>query len=741
MSTQQGITEGKIQLGNTGSICRPTVFPVDLSSFLTLPHRTFDAVGACFDVKGYHSATIAQHALVDWNQFLANDYENDRDMFLTKARWLIEHEVRIGNDAGGWPISSPHPYVRDGRLWLSALVQGNVLSVLVRAYQLTGEEIFLEVARRAVRTFEQDILDGGISTPIGEDGVFFEEVAVYPAAHILSGFLFALIGLYDYVAVTADTQVKLLVQRGMATMLILLDEFDTGFWTRSDLLHRYLSSPAHLTLQIMLLEALATYSDCEQYSVLASRWKSYQCQLRFRLRHLIISSCNFLGRTLLRRMRSILFPRPLASSVLRVCVPITAFPVTGGMRTILAKMVQVTSDIWQMEYLTQSIGPDSESFVIHRFGTARKSPWEFPNLWLYCFAGLRKLFSLIRQGANYEVILPQDGIYTGAFAALVAKWAGLRVVCIDHGNLVALMSRIYRSEYLHALPTKPWRRAIMKRLLFLGYWPSVYMLAWLATHLVDHFCVPGVVGDGVEEICRRFGVGPSRLTRFVNTVDIDNYIVLDTASRAEMREKNGIPADAIVITTICRLSPEKGLDIALEAMSSALLALSPALRSRVRFIIAGDGILRKQIEEDIYKHGLNQTCVLWGEIPSEKVLLLHSLSDIYLYTGIRGGGYSLVMTEAMASGCAVVASAEPIANVRMLAEGRGMIVPVGDAQQTALALIRLVSDADLRAQMGCLARDYIALHNTDPAFRRVWLRATYWSGLNKLLRSGMANEE
>ncbi len=360
----------------------------------------------------------------------------------------------------------------------------------------------------------------------------------------------------------------------------------------------------------------------------------------------------------------------------------------------------------------------------------------FPHVWLYVFAGFRKLFSLMHKSSAYDVILPQDGIFTAAFAALVGKLAGIRVVCIDHGNLVALTSRVYRTHRLNALATRPWMHRIIKRFLFLWYWPSLHFLAWLAARLIDQYCVPGVVGDGVEEVCKRLGIRPSRLTRFVNTVDIDRYIVLDATAKAEMREKKGIPANAIVITTICRLAPEKGVDIALEGIAYALSVLSPELRDRVRFIIAGDGPLRKQIEKDIDKQQLTQTCLLLGEVPPEEVLLLHSLSDIYLYTGIRGGGYSLVMLEAMAAGCAVLASDVPLANEHMLAEGRGMVVPAGNSKRTGLALVQLISDSELRCRIGRLAREHVALHNVDTISKRLWMRATYWSGLNMLLNIG-----
>src|SRR5207248_3431805 len=140
---------------------------------------------------------------------------------------------------------------------------------------------------------------------------------------------------------------------------------------------------------------------------------------------------------------------------------------------------------------------------------------------------------------------------------------------------------------------------------------------------------------------------------------------------------------------VCRLAPEKGLEIALEAISQALSVLSPNLSSRVRVIIAGDGSLRRQIEEDICLCGLSQTCLLWGEASADEVISLLGLSDIFLFTSWRAAGYPLAILEAMASGCAVIASAQPLAaNEYILAEGRGITVPVGDADQTARALVR-----------------------------------------------------
>jgi glycosyltransferase involved in cell wall biosynthesis len=737
MFTKYSEIEEKMQLANMKHSFNISAYPIDMSSLLALPSGTLDAAGVPCDGSpaAYHPTTIAQYALAHWNRYLATNDENHRSVFLTQAFWLVEHEVRISEVASGWPISLPHPDVHTRGSWLSALAQGTAISVLVRAYQLTREEVFLEAVHRAVRTFEQDILDGGVNTPIGAEGIFFEEVAVYPAAHMLGGFILALFGLYDYVALTGETPIEQLIQCSHATMHSILSEFDVGFWTRSDLLRRRLASPAHLTLQAMLLEALAKYSGCDHCAMLALRWKSYQRQFASRLRYVITSSWVSSAHALGERLRAMLFPRPQTSPFIRVCVPINAFPVTGGTQTVLAGVARVTSDVWQLEYLTRLVGPHADETVIHRFGTAKTSPWHFPTAWLYVLAGCLKLLSLMRQDAGYDLILPQDGVFAAAFSALAAKLAGVRVVCIDHSALTLLKSRAYRAEYRGTLAKKHWHWTIrlLDRLLIELYWPSRYLLARISSRFVDHFLAPGIAGDGLEEICNQLGIQEHRVTRFASMIDIDRYIFHDTTSKASIRETKAIAADAIVIALACRLAPEKGIDIALGSISLALAVLSPELRARVRIIIAGDGPLRKQVEEAIHKNQLSQKCLLWGDISAEDVITLLGLSDIFLYTSTRGAYFSMAILEAMASGCAIVASTEPISNAHLLAEGRGIAVPADDVKQTSEALIRLVNDLELCRQMGRLARNYVAVHHTGTMFRRTLMRTTFWSGLDEIL--------
>jgi glycosyltransferase involved in cell wall biosynthesis len=740
MSTQQNKASDNIRLMEMESVSDLPIYPFDMSSFLTLLQGQLDSAGVPYQVSpaGYDPTKIAQYALAHWNQYLATNEEKHREEFIAQVHWLVEHKTDIGENASGWPIYFSRPDFHTSGPWLSALTQGSGISVLVRAYQLTREESLLEVINRVVRTFEQDILDGGVSAPLGEDSIFFEEVAVYPAAHILSGFIFALFGLYDYLALTKDAHIEKLISRSLATLHGVLDEIDVGFWTRSDLLHRRLASSSELTLQSMLLEALAKYSGCVHCSLLARCWKGYHQCISSRLRYVMVSRWFCCKDALLGRVRNALFPAQLPSSPSPVCVAVPSFPLMGGILTVLEGIEQVMKNIWRIEYLTQYVGPQPKGFVIHRFGTSRTSPWNFPLVWLYIVAGVSELLLQLHRGAGYRVILPQDGIYTGAFTAMAAKLTGTRVVCIDHGDLSLFNTRnnhIYRSERIDMLMKKEWPLLVrfVARFCLKFYWPSRSLLASISARLVDHFLIPGVVGDGVEEICKDLGVPTSRITRYPSMIDVQRHIVPDAATRANRREEKGIPANAIVVAIICRLAPEKGLDIAIESISRALATLSPELYARIRVVIAGDGPLRKQIEESICMHRLDQICLLWGEASATEVVSLLSISDIFLYTSTRGACFAMAVLEAMASGCAVIASTEPVSNAKLLAEGRGFAVPAYDVEQASKALARLMNDQELCSRMGSLARKYIALYHSPAIFRRTLLRATYWSELDKLL--------
>ncbi|MGZ6365246.1 MAG: D-glucuronyl C5-epimerase family protein [Ktedonobacteraceae bacterium] len=738
---------------NNSSLISPDLsnlvqYPFEVSLVFVMKRWTLDSRGIPFqDAAGYDPTLIACYALMQWNNYLASGGEKSYVYtFLLQVQWLLDHVEPIGSrgsqenelNASGWPLLAPSTSTSPQRVCLSALTQSVGLSVLIRAFQLTGDQDFLDGIQRVIRTFERDILDGGVYAPICNKGVCFEETAVYPAAHVLRGHIFALLGLHDYLQFTQDTHFEGLIQRGHETLHELLDEWESGSWTYTNLLDKELATPEQHNVHVALLEALARIVGCEHCAQVAEHWKTSSRRPTVQLRYLTANLARHLRRNLHQLVQKALFPQPHPASMTRVCIAVPAFPVMGGVLTFLEKVILVSKKSWQREYVTQHIGPDPYEYFIHRFGTRRMTPWYFPFVWLYVLSGWGKLISLLRHGAGYTVIMPQDGIYTGAFAGLAGKLAGVRVVCIDHGDLSLLQPRnnqIYRYERLEEVAAKnwPWLVRLAASLLLALYWPSRWLLAWIAAHCVDHYLIPGIPEDGVNDICKELGVPASRITRFANMIEIERHVIPDAETMAVQRRKNGIPVGATLIAIVCRLSSEKGLEIAIEAISQALAALSERLAENVIVIIVGDGPQREQLARNIERHKLSGLCMLWGEASMDEVIAILGISDIFLYTSTRGAGYPLAIMEAMASSCAVVASTEPAANTLLLAEGRGIPVPVGDVAATSAALVRLLTHPEQCRSMGEKARAYIAAQHTPEIFWRTLLRVTGWSGLRQLL--------
>ncbi len=551
---------------------------------------------------------------------------------------------------------------------------------------------------------------------------------------------------------TEGMRYQQLAQHVVKTLHSLLEQFEIGrgkahpTWVYADLASRRLVAPAELALMISLLDGLPD-ECCRRY---ARRWQQLLNKRTARLRYALMRSfaaCKHSLHMALRFMATGYINPPgngAAKTLMekgnrkRVCVSIQDFPTFGGVGTVLEGMVEVMRDRWQVEYLTQYLGTGAERYIIHKFGTRRMTPWYFPFVWLYVLFGIRKFVLLMRHHADFRVVLPQDAVFSGALVGIAGKLTGVRVVCIDHGDLSLFTprnKRILQQERMRAIAGKPWPwpvRFAARRLLTF-YWPSRYLLARIASRYIDAYLIPGVPGDSVDEGCRLAGISPHRVTRYGSMIDIRRHPLPDEEMRVAQRREKGLPANALIIAIACRLAPEKGLDNALESISQALSTLTEGQRERVRVVIAGDGPLRQQVEQDIIRHNLGQYCQLWGTLSSAEVITLLSISDIFLYTSTRGACYAMAVLEAMASACAVVASTEPLSNALLLSEGRGFAVPAGNVTETSAALAQLLSDEQLCQRMGQLARQYIATHHSPEMFRRTLERTTGWAGLHELI--------
>ena len=165
---------------------------------------------------------------------------------------------------------------------------------------------------------------------------------------------------------------------------------------------------------------------------------------------------------------------------------------------------------------------------------------------------------------------------------------------------------------------------------------------------------------------------------------------------ADLREELGVREDELLILSMARLAPDKGLEYLIEA--AALLLRT---ERRFRIAIAGDGEVRAQLEELAFNLGVSDRVRLLGF--REDVSDLLAACDLVVLPSLREG-LSIALLEAMAAGKPIVATS--IGSHRELASQAeiAQLVPPADAPALCEAILRLTRNPALMARFGAKAQ-------------------------------------
>ena len=164
------------------------------------------------------------------------------------------------------------------------------------------------------------------------------------------------------------------------------------------------------------------------------------------------------------------------------------------------------------------------------------------------------------------------------------------------------------------------------------------------------------------------------------------------APPARLHEELFLPHQAPVVGNVAALVPHKGQRHFVEAAALVVRQVPDA-----RFVIAGEGELRPALERLIKEHRLEKHVLLAGFRPD--VLSLHKAFDIFVMSSVTEGlGTSLL--DAMAAGKPIVATTTGGIPEVVVDGETGFLVPPRDDRAMAEAIVTLLKDPALRAQMG-----------------------------------------
>jgi glycosyltransferase involved in cell wall biosynthesis len=226
-----------------------------------------------------------------------------------------------------------------------------------------------------------------------------------------------------------------------------------------------------------------------------------------------------------------------------------------------------------------------------------------------------------------------------------------------------------------------------------------------------------------DELLER-GIEPDRVVWHPNGVDpaaFDPARFSDDDRRA-LRDRYGIPRDAVLVTFVGTFGQWHGVDVLARAIRCQA---DWARTSNVRFLLVGDGVKMPEVRDEVA--GLDDVAVLTGLVTQADAPLHLAASDVLVSPHVPNAdgspffGSPTKLFEYMASGKAIVASdLDQIGDV--LRDDLAILVTPGDAVDLARGLRRAVESAELRAHLGERARTrvlerYTWAHHVDAVLR------------------------
>lgn len=173
-----------------------------------------------------------------------------------------------------------------------------------------------------------------------------------------------------------------------------------------------------------------------------------------------------------------------------------------------------------------------------------------------------------------------------------------------------------------------------------------------------------------------------------------------------------------IILSIAYHTYKKGLDVLLDAFASVI-----ELDETIMLYLIGDGTDRKMLEQQVERHNISNRVKFLGNQNRENISKYLYQCEIYVQPS-RSEPFGIAAVEALSCGRPVIAS-----NVGGLKETvqngvNGLLVEAGNADALAQALTRLLSDDDLRKNMGKegpeLVKNYFTVERMGECYEKVF---------------------
>jgi glycosyltransferase involved in cell wall biosynthesis len=202
----------------------------------------------------------------------------------------------------------------------------------------------------------------------------------------------------------------------------------------------------------------------------------------------------------------------------------------------------------------------------------------------------------------------------------------------------------------------------------------------------------------MNKIMEHYGVDRAKIQVIPNGVDQEKY--KPQSEKAVVRAQFRIGNEQCVLF-VGSLIPRKGLPFLVEAAKKIVQQ-----SDRTKFLIAGEGPLRTQIQTNLQAANLTGNFEFLGKVSEPQLQALYGCADVFALPSIQEG-QGIVLLEAQASGVPVVAFDVGGVGEAVQNGETGFLAKLGNTNEFAEAILKLLSDQMLRERMGANGRRFV----------------------------------
>lgn len=181
----------------------------------------------------------------------------------------------------------------------------------------------------------------------------------------------------------------------------------------------------------------------------------------------------------------------------------------------------------------------------------------------------------------------------------------------------------------------------------LYYYFTIPQIKYLDSKAIKETPYVGVLSNSKkEEVKKAHNIKNKEVYVFEPGIDTNRFCIPSREEKEELRKEKNISIEDKILLCVCRLSPEKNLEILIKAMAQQK-------NKNIKLYIVGDGVLKSQLKDLIIKENVEENVKLIGA--KDDVEKYYKLADVFILPS-KYEGFGHVYIEALACGLIIMGS-------------------------------------------------------------------------------------